>query len=337
MRRALSLAALGKGKVSPNPLVGCVIVKNDEIIGEGYHKQYGGPHAEVNAVRQAGEENVRDAIVYVSLEPCSHYGKTPPCADMLARLQPKKVVVCNLDPNPLVAGRGIKKLQEAGIKTEIGFLEEEGKYLNRAFFTFMNKKRPYIFLKWAQTADGYIARDNYDSKWISSVESRKKVHHWRAEHDAIMVGTNTALHDNPSLNVRYDIAGNNPLRIVIDKNLRLPQSLHLFDGKQTTLCYNLLEHRQEEKLEYIKLKEEALFPQILDNLYKRKVLSLIVEGGAYLLNELIKTGMWDEAQVFVSEKKFQTGIAAPTMTQNMHAKEKINSDVLLTYLNHEVI
>jgi len=333
MRRALDLAALGKGQVSPNPMVGCVIVKDDKVIGEGYHEKYGGPHAEVNAVRDAGEENVKGATVYVTLEPCSHYGKTPPCADMLARLQPQKVIVSKLDPNPLVAGRGMKKLNEAGITTEVGLLEDEASKQNRAFFTFMNKKRPFVLLKWAQTADGFIARENYDSKWISSEASRKRVHEWRAAHDAIMVGTNTALHDNPSLNIRFDIAGKNPIRIVIDKQLTLPQTHHLFDQTQETLCYNMLESKKDGKIEYIKLKEEALFPQILNDLYERKVLSLIVEGGAYLLNELIARDQWDEAKVFVSEKTFDKGIAAPKITKPVYTTEEIASDELLTYHN----
>ena len=200
MQRALELARLGLGNVSPNPMVGCVIVKDGKIIGEGHHEQYGGPHAEVNAVQAVKDQSLLpQSTAYVTLEPCSHFGKTPPCADLLVRHQVKRVVICNEDPNPLVAGQGIERLRNAGIEVEIGLLREEGRVLNRRFFTAFEKKRPYVILKWAQTTDGFVARENYDSKWISNTYSRQLVHKWRAEEDAILVGTNTARYDNPSL------------------------------------------------------------------------------------------------------------------------------------------
>lgn len=333
MQRALQLAAKGLGNVSPNPMVGCVIVKDGEIIGEGYHEKYGSHHAEVNAVHHAGKENVRGSEVYVTLEPCSHYGKTPPCADLLAGLLPKKVIICNTDTNPLVAGEGIQKLKDVGIEVQTGVLEKEGRELNKRFFTFMEKKRPYIILKWAQTKDGFIARENYDSKWISGEDSRKQVHQWRAEEEAIMVGTNTALHDNPSLNLRFGIEGNLPVRVVIDKQLKLPQSYHLFDQSQTTLCYNLLEDKLDEQVQYIKLSEDEFLKQLFDDLHKRKILSIIVEGGSYLLNSLIDKQLWDEARVFTSQEVlFQKGINSPELKDHVEIQEnQFQGDRLIVY------
>jgi len=331
MQRALTLAKKGKGNVSPNPMVGCVIVKEGNIIGEGYHEIYGGPHAEVNAVKDAGEENVRDTFVFVTLEPCSHYGKTPPCAALLARLKPKKVIICNDDPNPLVAGKGINMLKEAGIAVEKGILEDEGFTMNRPFFTFMTKKKPYIILKWAQTADGFIARKNYDSKWISCKSSRILVHQWRADEDAIMIGTNTAIYDNPKLDVRFGISGKNPIRVVIDKNLKINTKHHLFDQKQDTLCYNLLKNNQKLNLEYIKLDDTNFLDALIKDLYKRKIQTVIVEGGSYLLNTLIKEGLWDEARVFIAPTKFQTGITAPTLQNEIIKKQTIDIDELNIY------
>jgi len=214
MRRALELAVKGRGKVSPNPMVGCVIVKNESIIGEGWHKQYGQAHAEVNAINEVSDKSLlTGADLYVTLEPCAHHGKTPPCANLVAQYAFRKVYICNVDPNPLVAGKGLEIIQKAGIQTETGILEEDGKRLNARFFTFMQQNRPYIILKWAETGDGFIARNDYSSKWISGNLSRQLVHKWRAEEDAIMVGTNTARYDNPALNVR-DWTGTNPTRIL---------------------------------------------------------------------------------------------------------------------------
>jgi diaminohydroxyphosphoribosylaminopyrimidine deaminase/5-amino-6-(5-phosphoribosylamino)uracil reductase len=238
MRRALELALLGMGSVSPNPMVGCVIIHHDKIVGEGWHKQYGEAHAEVNAIATIADKSLlKECTVYVNLEPCSHFGKTPPCADLLIEHRVKKVVVANLDSNPLVASEGVKKLRTAGIEVITGILEKEGRELNKRFFTFMEKQRPYIMLKWAETSDGFIARENFDSKWISNEYSRQLVHKWRAENDAVLVGTKTAFHDNPELNVR-DWSGRNPVRIVLDRFLRLSEKLHVFDRKQKTLCYN---------------------------------------------------------------------------------------------------
>ncbi len=334
MRRALQLAELGRGNVSPNPMVGCVIAHGGRIIGEGWHRKYGGPHAEVNAVAAvANPALLPESTVYVTLEPCAHFGKTPPCADLLVAHRVKRVVVCNVDPNPLVGGKGLDKLRAAGIAVETGLLEAEGRLLNRRFFTFMEKKRPYVLLKWAETADGFIARADYSSKWISNAEARRLVHKWRAEEDAVLVGTNTALYDNPRLNVR-DWTGDDPVRIVIDRFLRLPAGLHLFDQTQTTLCYNLLEDKASEYVQYVKLDdpEEGFLPAMLNDLYRRKIASVLVEGGAGLLNALLAAGLWDEARVFRSPVAFGSGIAAPVLRGGVTAhKEEIGDNTLAVY------
>lgn len=333
MHRALQLAAAGKGQVSPNPLVGCVIVHNDTIIGEGFHQQYGGPHAEVHAIQQVTDVMLLPmSTVYVTLEPCSHFGKTPPCADLLISNKVKRVVIANLDTNPLVAGNGIKKLREAGIEVVTGVLDKQGRALNKRFFTFMEKQRPYIILKWAQTADGFVARENYDSKWISNAYSRQLVHKWRTEEDAILVGARTAVHDNPQLNVR-EWTGRNPVRIVIDRYLKLSEKLHLFDGKQRTICYNVLKHEEHPNLNLMRIDEENFLQNLLHDLYKQKIQSLIIEGGAATLNHFIEQGLWDEARVFTSTTHhFGKGIAAPCIKSILTKTEHIDSDILTVSL-----
>ncbi len=334
MKRAFNLARLGMGKVSPNPLVGCVIVYNDEIIGEGYHQVYGGPHAEVNAISSVRDKSLlKEATIYVTLEPCAHHGKTPPCADLIVKHGLKKVVIANVDPNPKVAGRGISRLREAGIAVEEGVMEEVGKELNKRFFTYMNQKRPFIILKWAQTADHFIARKNYDSKWISDQYSRKLVHKWRAEEDSIMVGTNTARYDNPSLNVR-DWEGKDPVRIVIDKHLSLPNQLNLFATSQPTICYNYIKTEESEFVKWVKLDEDQIEEQIMTDLYSRGIQSVIVEGGAYLLNTLISKNLWDEARVFKSQSTFVEGIKAPVISGTLKSSQQLVNDQLEIYSNH---
>ena len=324
MHRAMELARLGFGNVSPNPMVGCVIVYNDKIIGEGFHQQYGGSHAEVNAVNSVEDKNkLSESTIYVTLEPCSHFGKTPPCANLLAQYQVKKVVIANIDPNPLVAGKGIEILQNAGIEVEAGILEDEGKDLNKRFLSSFTKKRPYVILKWAETADGFIARKNFDSKWISNEFSRKLVHKWRAEEDAILVGKNTAKYDNPILNVR-DWEGKDPLRIVIDHQLELEKNLNLFNGDIPTICYNLERSEVEESLSYVKLKKTSFFHELLADLHKRNIQSLIVEGGANTIQRYIDVGLWDEARVFQSETCFGNGIKSPQLLNaELDGKEDI--------------
>ena len=333
MTRAFELAKQGLGSVSPNPMVGCVIVYNDSIIGEGWHQKYGDAHAEVNAVNSVKEKSIlNEATAYVTLEPCVHYGKTPPCADLLISHQLKKVVIANTDPFPLVNGGGIKKLEHAGIEVKVGVLKEIGREINKRFFSAIEKKRPYIILKWAQTADGFIARENFDSKWISNEYSRKLVHKWRSEEDAILVGTNTAKYDDPSLNVR-GWEGKNPLRLVIDKNLSLDSSLNLLDRAIPTVCYNLNKDEISENLIFKRVKEGNMISDILFDLNERKIQSLIVEGGSSLINSFISEGLWDEARIFTSKNTFDHGITAPKTLGKLISSENLKGDQLDIYAN----
>ncbi|MFT6828147.1 MAG: diaminohydroxyphosphoribosylaminopyrimidine deaminase [Roseivirga sp.] len=333
MERALQLAEQGRGRVSPNPMVGCVIVHDHKIIGEGYHQQYGGPHAEVNAINAVQNPDLlTESTCYVSLEPCAHHGKTPPCVDLLVAKGVKRVIIAAMDSNPLVGGKGIEKLRNAGIEVVTGVLEKEARDLNVRFFTMIEKQRPYIILKWAQTADGFVARKNFDSKWISSEQSRMMVHQWRAEEDAILVGTNTAEYDNPQLNVR-DWAGKSPLRLVIDKALRLPQSLNLFDGTLPTVVYNLESNEERENLSLVELPENQFLESLLSDLHQRKIQSLFVEGGSQLLNSFLDLGLWDEARVFESETTFGEGIAAPKIKITQSNQIQLKEDVLRIYSN----
>jgi diaminohydroxyphosphoribosylaminopyrimidine deaminase / 5-amino-6-(5-phosphoribosylamino)uracil reductase len=328
MRRALELAEHGRGAVSPNPLVGCVIVHDGRVIGEGWHQKYGEPHAEVNAVNSIVDRSqLPNSTVYVTLEPCSHFGKTPPCADMLIREKVKKVVIANVDTNPLVSGEGIKKLRSAGIEVITGILEGQASELNKRFFTFIEKQRPYIILKWAETSDGFIAHENYDSRWISNDVSRQLVHKWRSEEDAILVGKKTAEHDNPQLNVR-DWSGRNPVRLIIDRFLKLTHSLKLFDGNQRTICFNVLKHEQRNNISFVRLDEDKFLHQLVEYLYAEKIQSVIVEGGTQTLQSFIDAKLWDEARVFVNSKSFEKGICAPKIQGEIKLTHKIQSDTL---------
>ncbi len=333
MRRALDLARLGTGYARPNPLVGCVVAHEGRIIGEGWHRQYGGPHAEVNALTAVPDPALLPASrVYVTLEPCSHHGKTPPCADLLIEKGVRDVVVCNLDPNPLVAGRGIEKLRAAGVQVQTGLLEAEGRWLNRRFFTSQEKKRPYIVLKWAETADGFLVGSYFQPVPISGELAKVAVHQWRAEEQAILVGTRTALHDNPRLDAR-EWPGPSPLRIVIDKNLSLPPTHHLFDG-QPTLVYTYRSRPAQGRLEFVQLSEtDDLSPQLLDDLQRRQVQSVLVEGGPTVLNSLVQAGLWDEARVLRSAKRLGAGIAGPRLgLLHFHEHLTLGPDELFVYL-----
>ncbi|MEM8893834.1 MAG: bifunctional diaminohydroxyphosphoribosylaminopyrimidine deaminase/5-amino-6-(5-phosphoribosylamino)uracil reductase RibD [Bacteroidota bacterium] len=329
MKRALELAALGRLYASPNPIVGCVIVQEDKIIGEGWHKKHGGPHAEVNAVNSVKDQSdIYGSTVYVTLEPCSHYGKTPPCSEMLARLQPAEVVIANIDSNPKVAGKGIAILEKAGIKVTLDVLSDEARRVNRRFFTAMEQKRPYVILKWAQTDDGFIALENYDSKWISNSSSRKLVHSWRSQEDAILVGYNTALHDNPSLTTR-DWKGKNPKRIVIDPKLELSKDLNLFNGSVETYRVCEGEHGSENIISLAKIDPKS----ILSALVEKDIHSIIIEGGSSTLQKFIDAELWDEARVFVSETKFEQGVKAPDLDRKPSTSREIFGDRLHYYYN----
>jgi diaminohydroxyphosphoribosylaminopyrimidine deaminase / 5-amino-6-(5-phosphoribosylamino)uracil reductase len=342
MRRALELAELGRGSVSPNPMVGCVIVHENRIIGEGWHKRYGENHAERNAIQNVVFSDLSllsESTVYVTLEPCTHVGKQPPCADLLIEKRPRKIVVCNIDPNPLVAGRGLKKLQDADIEVVVGVLESEGQELNRRFFTYIAKHRPYVILKWAETADGFIGNEDSSPLKISNELSHTMSHRWRSEEDAIMVGTNTALTDDPKLSVR-NWSGRNPVRIVIDQHLRLPQSLCLFDGSQNTICYYsdkmALPIQNRQNLNFVNIDfDESFLQNLLSDLYARQIQSLLVEGGAKLLQSFINQNLWDEVRVFKSLRAIRKGISAPILPTNTRLKstQDLMGDTLQIYSN----
>lgn len=333
MQRAIELARLGIGKVSPNPLVGCVIVHAEKIIGEGHHAQYGGQHAEVRAINSVVDrEMLSQSILFVNLEPCAHFGKTPPCTDSIISASIKKVFIANPDINPLVAGKGIQKLKDAGIDVELGVCKKEGLDLNRRFFTYIEKKRPYVILKWAQTADGYIARESGESKWISNQYSRQLVHKWRSEEDAILVGTNTAQMDNPNLQVR-EWKGRNPLRIVIDRSGVLNKGLQLFDGSTATVCYSTKQIESKKNVEWVRLEDNEFLEQILKNLYERKVQSLIVEGGTQTINAFVESNLWDEARIFHSSKSFGSGLESPRLHGKLVSTEEVMGDRLEIFTN----
>jgi diaminohydroxyphosphoribosylaminopyrimidine deaminase / 5-amino-6-(5-phosphoribosylamino)uracil reductase len=328
MRRAFELANTGLGDTAPNPCVGCVIVSHGKIIGEGWHMKYGGPHAEVNAINSVKDKlQLKSATVYVNLEPCSHFGKTPPCADLLVSYEVKRVVISNMDTNPLVGGKGVRKLIDAGIEVTQGVLESEGRELNRRFFTFIEKQRPYIILKWAQTADRFIARLDYDSKWISNVYSRQLVHKWRSEEASVLVGRNTAEKDDPQLSVR-EWSGKNPVRVVIDRNLKLLPTLKLFDGSQPTICYNLVSATEKNNLLFVKVREEHLVADVLKDLYYRQIQSVLVEGGREISDLFIAHQVWDEARIFTSVSSFGKGIKAPEISGALVSKIMVQGDSL---------
>ena len=316
--RCIQLAKNGLCNAAPNPMVGAVIVHNDTIIGEGYHIRCGEAHAEVNAVRSVKVKSLlKESTIYVSLEPCSHHGKTPPCADLIINKGIPRVVVGCQDPFSLVAGRGIAKLREAGIEVKVGVLEEECKQLIRRFVTFNTLRRPFITLKWAESADGFIDlhRTEGHPYIFSSPLSSMLVHKRRAEHSAILVGRRTALLDNPSLTTR-NWFGKNPVRMVIDKDLTLPKHLALFDGSVRTLVFTQREDTSNRpNVEHIRLDFKIdILPQIMEVLYKEKLQSLMVEGGSILLQSFIDAGCWDEAYIEQSDAHLKDGVKAPSFS-----------------------
>ncbi len=334
MLKCIELASKGIGNVAPNPMVGCVIVHNNQIIGSGYHQKYGEAHAEVNAINSVSDKSLlKDSTLYVNLEPCSHTGKTPPCADLIIANKIPKVIIGQIDPNPEVSGKGIEKLKNAGIEVEVGVSQEDCKNLNKRFNTFHEKHRPYIILKWAQTIDGFIDKirqegDTNEINWISTLQSRVLVHKWRTEEQSILIGTNTALIDNPKLNARL-FEGKNPLRIVLDKELSLPKNLNIFDNTIKTIVFTEKESVNELNIEYETIKFDGnLITSILNNLYKRKIQSIIIEGGAFTLNSFIKNNIWDEARVFEGNINFNNGIKAPIINGNITSEFFIDSDLL---------
>ncbi|QCE43577.1 bifunctional diaminohydroxyphosphoribosylaminopyrimidine deaminase/5-amino-6-(5-phosphoribosylamino)uracil reductase RibD [Psychroserpens sp. NJDZ02] len=320
MQRALQIAKSGLGYTRPNPMVGSVIVVDNTIIGEGFTSQYGGNHAEVNAINSVADQSLlKKATIYVTLEPCSHYGKTPPCSDLIIHHQIPNIVIGCVDDNPEVAGKGIKRLMEAGRNVRVGVLETECKAHHKRFFTFHNKKRPYIILKWAESIDGFIApktKDEQKPVWITNSYSRQLVHKWRAEEQAILVGTTTVIKDNPTLNVR-DWTGQNPTRIVLDRNGLLSNQYAIFNTDAETITFK--DHSAKA---------------ICDHLYKENINSIIIEGGSKTLQLFIDANLWDEARVFKGQVRFHDGIAAPKLKGEQFSIKTIENDSVITYRNH---
>lgn len=331
MSRCLQLAKLGAGKVAPNPMVGAVLVYGNSIIGEGYHKKFGEAHAEVNclnSVKESNKASIEKSTMYVSLEPCSHYGKTPPCSDLIIQKKIKKVVIgCN-DIFEKVNGAGIERLRNAGVEVVTGILEKESKELNKRFFTFHQKKRPYIILKWAQSANGKIGSANRRI-FISNEYTNRLVHKWRSEEAAILVGRNTVLDDDPSLTTRF-WKGNNPVRVIIDPGLKLPSSRKVFNSEAKTIVYNFSRTGTEGNVQFIGLQKENFLQHLLLSLYQNDLQSVLVEGGAKTLQSLIDTGLWDEARVITNrEMIIEKGIQAPEMKNfELLKQEQISSDLI---------
>ena len=334
MRRCIELARAGIGRVSPNPMVGSVIVHKDTIIGEGYHHEYGKAHAEVNAIDSVRDKSLlKESILYVNLEPCSHYGKTPPCADRIILEGIPRVVIGTMDPFSEVNGRGIEKLRNAGVEVIVGVLEKECSELNKVFFTFHEKKRPFIILKWAETADGFIARKDFSSKWISNEYSRMLVHQWRSEIDAVMVGANTTLHDNPSLTVR-ETKGRNPIRITMLRDGNLPEDFHLLDGEARTIIFTENKNISHPNVEYVPVEFNGNLPeQMLAYLYSQNIQSVLIEGGANLLSQFIAKKLWDEARFFKAHVRFEEGIPAPILDGELVEKITVDADTLFICKN----
>ena len=327
INRAFYLAQKGIGSVAPNPMVGCVIVKNENIIGEGYHKKFGKPHAEINAIKNVkNKKTIEGSSIYITLEPCSHYGKTPPCVDEIINYKPKEVIISNKDPNPKINGKGIKKLKENNINVIEGIHEAIGKELNKRFFLNQKYKIPYVVLKWAETKDGFIAKTNGESKWISNDVSRTLVHKWRSEESGILIGVQTAIKDNPKLTVRR-WKGKNPIRIIIDPNNKLQNTAKVLKEKPVTLIYNTTTTKKRESNYFININPFSIH-NIIQDIYKKGISSIIVEGGTKTINYFIDSNLWHEARIFVSNKKFEKGIIAPNLNIENVNKEDINGDEL---------
>lgn len=349
MRRCLQLARLGAGYVAPNPMVGAVLVYEGRIIGEGYHQIYGQAHAEVNCINSVREEDthlIASAVIYVSLEPCAHFGKTPPCADLIIRHGIQTVVVGCRDPFTEVNGKGIDKLRKAGVTVTIGVLEKECLELNKRFFTFHTQHRPYIVLKWAQTADGRIGASGNQRLLISNGYTNRLVHRWRSEEAGILVGTNTARVDDPILTNRL-WQGKSPVRMVIDKNNVLPPALQMLNGSPATVVFNTVRNSDELNARLLQTIESGVFyyrvsadasllHQLLNACYQLQIQSVLVEGGAFLQQSIIDEGCWDEARVITNENlRVREGIKAPELAGAVHcSSELLENDRIDIYTNY---
>lgn len=334
MQRCIDLAKLGERRVAPNPMVGSVIVHQNKIIGEGFHQQYGGPHAEVNAIQKVKDQKLlAESTLFVNLEPCAHHGKTPPCSDLIIQKKIPNVVIGTVDPFAEVSGKGIEKMKKAGIKVETGILQHECLELNRRFFTFHEKHRPYIILKWAQTADGFVDVDQANQQlgqptWITNEMARIAVHKQRSTESAIFIGTDTADKDNPSLTLR-DWYGEQPYRIISDRKQRLARQLNIFDQKAPTIIISTGTYADERPVEIIQTTSDGdVINSLLISLYERGILSLIVEGGPKMLQSFIDRSLWDEAHVYTGQLSFTSGIRAPEFKASpLHFDRFYNSEL----------
>ena len=339
MQRCLDLARMAEGNTCPNPMVGSIVVHNNKIIGEGYHTKAGEPHAEVNAINNVKNQSLlKEATIYVNLEPCAHFGKTPPCSLLIKEKQLARVVIGCIDTFSEVSGKGIKILQDAGIDVTVGVLEKQSRELNRRFFTYHDQKRPYVILKWAQTLDGYIDINRNSElygqpTWITNDWARRAVHKQRSTEQAILVGTQTVNKDNPSLTVR-DWYGKQPLRIVLDPSLRLSPNSYVFNKLAKTIVVNSKQTLTDGHLEYLKIDFNDCFPgNLLEELHKRDLQSIIIEGGKQTLSTFIDSNLWDEAHVYVGNKWFYDGIKAPKVKGRLCGKSEFNDSELFVYRN----
>lgn len=341
MQRCLELASKGRQNVKPNPLVGCVIVHDGKIIGESYHKEYGKPHAEVNAINSVKNQSLlKESTLYVNLEPCAHFGKTPPCSDLIVSKNIKRVVIGCKDSFAKVAGKGIEKMQKAGIQVEVGVLEQESLKLNQAFFTFHKNKRPYIILKWAQTLDGFIdvirqPEDPIGINWITHPNLRLPVHKWRSEETSILVGAGTAINDNPRLDTR-EWFGENPTRILFAQKEKINFEWHLLDDSITTFVFSDIEIENKNSTSFFKIDfSNNPIKQMLDILYKKDIQTIIVEGGQMMLQSFIDINLWDEARVLIGDKTFGKGLEAPKIPVRHKKNCRYSKDTIVHYFNEE--
>ena len=334
MQKCLKLALKGIGHVAPNPMVGCVIVYKGKIIGKGYHNKFGSHHAEVNAINSVGNKNLLNkSTLYVNLEPCTHFGKTPPCTNLIIKNKIPKVVIGCIDSFSEVSGKGIKQMQNKGIKVVVGVLKEESRELNKRFFTFHEKIRPYIILKWAESKDRFIAPINQQEPfWMTSDKAKRLVHKWRSQEDAILVGRITAEKDNPSLTVRKT-KGENPIRILIDKDLKLSNDLSLFNSEAKTIIFNAIKSEYTCTNQFIEIKFKHLINNILEELHKQNIQSVIIEGGSKTLQSFISTNLWDQARVLTADKELKNGVKAPIIEGKILSEEKIDTDFLKIIVN----
>ncbi len=338
IRRCIELAKKALGKTYPNPLVGSVIVHNHKIIGEGFHKKAGEPHAEINAINSIKDEEkhlIPESTIYVSLEPCAHFGKTPPCALKIVELGFKKVVIGAMDSHDKVNGKGKKIITDAGIEAVSGILEDECRELNKRFFSYHEKRRPFVILKWAESADGFMDQ-NFQPTQISNSLSKQLVHQMRSDEHAILVGKNTAVHDNPSLTVR-EVEGRNPIRILIDFKLDVPDTFNIYNDEAETIIFNSIKDLQDKHLKFIKIEKENSVRKILEKLYELQIQSVIVEGGRFTLQQFIDQNLWDEAVIFKNQNlTLQNGTKAPSFPFNTEKKENIRDCEVLFFRNQSL-